>query len=147
MAANRKRTSIPTDLKEELINRITVMKLEGENNHTIANELGMSWVTVDKYWDEILERSGIQVDAIKLIKERRMVTERLVGKSIKNFYSGVSPIRDVAIAMELADKYNGVSASLATETPEKLPAMLSIEVQNVDVELPPVERQLEQVQY
>ena len=86
MATNRKRTSIPSDLKTELINRITVMKLEGENNHTISNELGIAWETVDKYWDEVLEKAGVQVDAVKLIKERRMVTERLVGRTIKDFY-------------------------------------------------------------
>lgn len=145
MATNRKRTSIPSDLKQELINRITVMKLEGENNHTISNELGIAWETVDKYWDEVIEKAGIQIDATKLIRERMMVTERLVSKSIRDFYSARSGIREVAIAMELADKYNGVTASLATETPDKkLPALLSIEVQSVPVELPP-ETQIEQV--
>lgn len=144
MATNRKRTSISVDLKQELINRITVLKLEGENNHSISNELGIAWETVDKYWDEVLEKAGVQIDAVKLIKERQMVTERLVGKSIRNFYSGVSPIRDVAIAVELADKYNGITAHLAIETPDKLPAMLNIEVTNIPFELPP-EKQIEQV--
>jgi hypothetical protein len=145
MAANRKRTSIPSELKEELKIRITVMKLEGECNHSIANDLGLSWTTVDKYWDEILEQAGVQIDAVKLIRERRMVTERLVGKSVRDFYAARSGIREVAIAMELADKYNGVTASLAIEPTEKLPALLSIEVMNVEVEMPPIERQTEQV--
>ena len=147
MATNRKRTSISSDLKDELIARITVLKLEGENNHTISNELGCAWETVEKYWDEILEKSGVQIDAIKLIKERRMVTERLVGKSIRNFYSGTAPIRDVAIAMEMADKYNGVAKLLETGTNEKLPPLLTIEVTNVEVELPPTDRVVEQVEY
>lgn len=147
MATNRKRTSIPSELKEELKIRITVMKLEGFCNHSIANELGLSWTTVDKYWDEILEQSGVQVDAIKLIRERRMITERLVGKSVRDFYSGRSGIREIAIALELADKYNGVTAILATEAPDKLPALLSIEVKNIEVEKPPTEHQIEQVEY
>ena len=108
------------------------------------NELGIAWETVDKYWDEVLEKAGVQIDATKLIRERMMVTERLVSRSIRDFYSARSGIREVAIAMELADKYNGVTASLATETPDKLPALLTIEVQNVEVELAP-ERQIEQV--
>ena len=145
MATNRKRTSIPSDLKQELINRITVMKLEGENNHTISNELGIAWETVNKYWDEVLEKAGVQIDTTKLIRERMMVTERLVSRSIRDFYSARSGIREVAIAMELADKYNGVTAVLSTKTIEKLPSLLTIEVQNVEVELPPTERQIEHV--
>lgn len=145
MRAKPKRTSIPEDLKSELKTRISAMKLEGGNNHTISNELGIAWETVDKYWDEVLEEAGEKVDAVKLIKERRMVTERLVGKSVRDFYAGRSGIKDVAIAMELADRYNTVSKHLVVETPEKMPYLLTITVQNVDIELPPEERQIEQI--
>lgn len=144
MRAKPKRTSIPEDLKSELKSRITVLKLEGHNNHSISIEIGCAWETVDKYWDEILEEAGEKVDAVKLIKERRMVTERLVGKSIRDFYAGRVPIKDVGIALQIADNYNGVTALLATETPEKLPTLLSIEVMNIEFEKPP-ERQIEQV--
>jgi hypothetical protein len=52
-------------------------------------------------------------------------------------YAGRVGIKDVGIALQIADNYNGVTALLATDTPEKLPALLTIEDQNVDVEMPP----------
>ena len=139
MATNKKRTSIPPDVKEDLVNQITIMKLEGEINHTISKRLGIAWDTVEKYWDEVLAKAGVQVDAVRLIQERRMVTERLLSKSIRDFYTAKSGIKEVAIAMELADKYNGVTTSLTTETLDKLPPLLTVEVKNVPFEIPPVQ--------
>ena len=121
-----------------------MLKLEGENNHSIANELGIAWETVDKYWDEVLEEAGTTTDPAKLIRERMLVTEKLVSKSVRDFYAARSGIREVAVAMELADRYNGLNRHLASVEPEKLPAMLSIEVKSVPFEKPP-EKQIEQV--
>ena len=58
MAGQKKRTSIPTDEKKALMDRITIMKLEGETTQFVATQLGLCWNTVDKYWCEVLTSTG-----------------------------------------------------------------------------------------
>lgn len=128
---------ISDDLKAEMKARIAVMKMEGENNYTIAQHLGCAWETVDKYWDELLTETTETVDVHKLLKERRLVTERLANRSVKDFYAGRCKIQDVAVAFELNDRYTGLAKHLASVSVETLPPLLDICIQQVDVELPP----------
>lgn len=137
MAGQKKRTLIPADEKKALMDRITVMKLEGETTQSVATELGLCWNTVDKYWSEVLINTG-EVDPIQLLKERRLVTERLLNKSLRSYYAGEIPIRDVSIAMETADKYSGLNQYLdKLVVAAQLPPLLEIRVQTVELELPP----------
>ena len=137
MAGQKRRTSIPIDEKKALMDRITIMRLEGETIQSIADELGLSWGTADKYWNEVLLNTG-DIEPNQLIKERRLQTERLLGKSLRQFYAGTHPLKDVAIAMEMADKFNGLNQYLDTlVTVDQLPPLLEIKVISVQLESPP----------
>jgi len=137
MAGQKKRTAIPTDEKKALLDRITIMKLQGETTQSVATQLGLCWNTVDKYWSEVLTSAG-DVDPIQLLRERRLITERLLNKSLRSFYANEIPIRDVTIAMETADKYSGLNQHLdKMVVSAQLPPLLEIRVQTVQLELPP----------
>ena len=131
------RKSIPPDEKQILLGKIATLKLEGNSIQSIADELSLSWGTADKYWNEVLISTG-DVDPIQLLKERRLVTERLLNKSLKSYYAGEIPIKDVATAMEMADKFNGLTQYIDTlVTSAQLPPLLEIRVLPVQLELPP----------
>ena len=137
MAGQKKRTSIPTDEKKALMDRITIMKLEGETTQSVATQLGLCWNTVDKYWSDIIANAG-DVDQTQLLRERRLVTERLLNKSLRSYYAGEIPIKDVSIAMEQADKYNGLNQYIdKLVVADQLPPLLEIRVLPVELELPP----------
>ena len=137
MSVQKRRTSIPTDEKKALMDKITIMKLQGETTQSVATELGICWNTADKYWSDIVANAG-DVDPVQLLRERRLVTERLLNKSLKSYYAGEIPIKDVSISMELADKYNGLTRYLDTlVTVDQLPPLLEIKVISVQLESPP----------
>ena len=137
MAGQKKRTSIPTDEKKVLMDKITVMKLEGSTTQFVATELGLCWNTVDKYWSDIIANAG-DVDPVQLLAERRLQTQRLLGKTLRSFYANEIPIRDVSIAMEQADRYNGLTQYLdKMVVAAQLPPLLEIKVISVELELPP----------
>ena len=137
----RGRKSIPPDEKQILLGKIATLKLEGNSIQSIADELSLSWGTADKYWNEVLISTG-DVDPIQLLKERRLVTERLLNKSLKSYYSGEISIKDVSIAMEQADRYNGLTQYLdKMVVAAQLPPLLEIKVISVELELPPTNNQ------
>ena len=137
MAGQKRRTSIPTDEKKALMDKITIMKLEGETTQFVATELGLCWNTVDKYWSDIIANAG-DVDPVQLLAERRLQTQRLLGKTLRSFYANEIPIKDVAISMELADKYSGLAQYLdKMVVADQLPPLLEIKVISVQLELPP----------
>ena len=131
----KKRTSIPSEEKKKLVSRITLMKLEGHSNQSIADELAMCWNTVDKYWREVLATTG-DIDPLQLLKERRLMTERLLNKSLRDHYDGLATAKDVLAIMATADRYNGLDRYLESKTETKLPPLLEIVVQTVELELP-----------
>lgn len=132
----KKRTSIPSEEKKKLVSRITAMKLEGHSNQQIADELAMCWNTVDKYWREVLATSS-DIDPLQLLRERRLVIERLLNKSLRDYYSGLTTARDVLAIMAITDRYSGLDQYLESKTETKLPPLLEIVVQQVELELPP----------
>jgi predicted transcriptional regulator len=135
---------ITPELKQELIKRVAELKLEGKSNKFIADELGICWGSVDNYWKIHLKENS-QIDLDELLLDRQAVTERLVAKAVREHYEGKVPIKDVETAMNMADRYNGLALKIMSSVGEKLPAMLSIEVSNIEFEKPPKERQIEQV--
>ena len=137
MSGQKRRTSIPTDEKKALMDKITIMKLEGETTQFVATQLGLCWNTVDKYWSDIIANAG-DVNPTQLLRERRLVTERLLNKSLRSYYAGEIPIKDVSIAMEQADKYNGLNQYIdKLVVADQLPPLLEIRVLPVELELPP----------
>jgi hypothetical protein len=133
----RGRKSISPDEKKILVGKVTALKLEGETTESVAVALGLAWGTVDKYYREILLSQG-DIEPLELIKERRLQTERLLGKTLRNFYAGTVGMKDVAIAIQLADTFNGVSQYLdKLVVATQLPPLLEIIVQNVNLDLPP----------
>jgi predicted transcriptional regulator len=135
---------ITDELRQELIKRVAELKLEGRSNKFIADELEISWNTVDSYWKIHLKENS-QIDLDELLLDRQQVTERLVAKAVREHYEGRVPIKDVETAMNLADRYNGLALRIMSTVGEKLPAMLSIEVSDIEFEKPLEERQIEQV--
>ena len=137
MAGKKRRTSIPADEKKGLIDRIAVMKLEGHTTQSVADELGLCWNTVDKYWSGIIASTG-DVDLSQLLRERRLITERILNKSLRAYYAGEIQIRDVTLAMEQADKYSGLTGYLdKLVVTSQLPPLLEIIVQQVKLDEPP----------
>jgi len=137
MAGQKKRTSIPTDEKKVLMDKITIMKLEGETTQSVATELGICWNTADKYWSDIIANAG-EVDPVQLLAERRLQTQRLLGKTLRSFYANEIPIKDVSISMELADRYSGLTQYLdKMVVAGQLPPLLEIKVISVQLESPP----------
>ena len=133
----RGRKSISPDEKQILVGQIATLKLEGETTESVAVKLGLSWNTVDKYWNEVLISQG-DLEPTQLLKERRLQTERLLGKTLRSFYAGDISIRDVSIAFETADKYNGLTQYLDKQVvTDQLPPLLEIRVLPVELELPP----------
>lgn len=135
---------ITDELRQELIKRVVELRIEGRSNKFIADKLEISWNTVDNYWKIHLKENS-QIDLDELLLDRQAVTERLVQKAVRDHHEGKVPIKDVETAMNLADRYNGLALKIMSSVNEKLPDLLSIEVMNVPFELPPGERQVEQV--
>jgi orotate phosphoribosyltransferase-like protein len=135
---------ITDELRQELIKRVVELRIEGRSNKFIADKLEISWNTVDSYW-RIHLKNNSQIDLDELLLDRQCVTERLVAKAVRDHYEGKVPIKDVETAMNLADRYNGLALKIMSSVNEKLPDLLSIEVMNVPFELPPRERQVEQL--
>jgi hypothetical protein len=132
------RTSIPNDEKVELKCKISTMKSQGENNNVIAKALDIDYGTVKKYWGEIIEESGEKADPAKLLIAHRIFAKKAMEKTLRDFYADKCDIKAVAVAMELANDLNGVNHLIQTATPtEKLPPLLTIQVQNVEIEMPP----------
>ena len=130
------RKSIPSDEKNKLVARITAMKLEGHSTQSIADELELCWNTVDKYWREVLASAG-EIDPIQLLKERIMVTERLLSKTIRSHYAGEAPVKDVISVMEMANKMSGIDAYLTSRTAAvEMPPLLEVRVHHVELEMP-----------
>ena len=137
MSVQKRRTSIPTAEKKALMDKITVMKLEGSTTQFVATELGLCWNTVDKYWSDIIANAS-DVDPIQLLAERRLQTQRLLGKTLRSFYANEIPIKDVSISMELADRYSGLTQYLdKMVVADRLPPLLEIKVISVQLESPP----------
>lgn len=135
---------ITDELRQELIKRVADFKLEGRSNKHIAEELQISWNTVDSYWTKHLKENN-KLDLDDLLLDRQATTERLVQKALRDHYAGKASISDVKTAYDLADRYNGLALKIMSSVSEKLPDLLNIEVINVPFELPPGERQVEQV--
>ena len=132
------------ELKQELVKRVAELKIEGKSYNFISNELGICFNSAMKYWQTYLKENS-QIDLDELLLDRQAVTERLVQKAVRDHHEGKVPIKDVEIAMNLADRYNGLALKIMSSVSEKLPDLLSIEVMNVPFELPPGQRQVEQV--
>jgi transposase-like protein len=140
---NRKpeKPKLTPELKEELIKRVAELKIEGKSYNFIANELGICFNSAMKYWQIYLKENS-QIDLDELLLDRQQVTERLVQKAVREHYEGKVPIKDVETAMNLADRYNGLALKIMASVNQELPPLLTIQVQNVDVELPPGEEKI-----
>jgi hypothetical protein len=135
MAQKRGRPSLPN--KIELMEDVVRFRLEGETFRGIASKLSIDNETVHRYWNEYLKQSG-ETNVEDLLKQRRLTTERLLEKSLRSFYAGETPIKDVTLAMEQADKYNGLNQYLANQTvASQLPPLLEVNVHTVTLDLPP----------
>jgi transposase-like protein len=132
------------ELKQELIKRVAELKIEGKSYNFISNELGICFNSAMKYWQTYLKESN-SLDLDELLLDRQATTERLVQKALRDHYAGKVSISDVKTAYDLADRYNGLALKIMSSVNEKLPDLLSIEVMNVPFELPPGERQVEQL--
>jgi hypothetical protein len=97
-----------------------------------------------KYWQTYLKENS-QIDLDELLLDRQATTERLVQKALRDHYAGKASISDIKTAYDLADRYNGLALKIMSSVNEKLPDLLSIQVVNVPFELPPRERQVEQI--
>jgi hypothetical protein len=132
------RTSIPNDEKVELKCKISTMKSQGENNNVIAKALDIDYGTVKKYWEEIIQETGEKTDPVKLLIAHRIFTKKAMEKTLRDFYADKTDIKSVLVAINLANDFNGVNKLINDSTPtEKLPPLLTIQVQNVEVEMPP----------
>jgi len=137
MAGKTRKQAAPSEAKQSLIDQVCLMKLEGETTQAIATKLGLCWNTVDKYWSNVLA-STADIDPIQLLKERRLVTEKILSKSLRGFYANKVPLKDLSIAFELADKFSGINQYLdKLVVTTQLPPLLEIIVQSVKLDLPP----------
>jgi hypothetical protein len=136
----------PPEIKQELTKRIAELRMEGHNNKYISEKLGICWNTVEKYWQNHLKENS-KIDLDELLLDRQATTERLVQKALRDHYEGKVPISDVKTAYDLADRYNGLALKILSTANQQLPPLLTVEVQNVDVEMPPNndEKLIEQV--
>ena len=138
--ANKKgtRTSIPTDEKIELKRKIADLKSQGQNTNAIAKAVGIDYNTVKKYWDEIIEETGEKADPAELLIAHRIFTKKAMEKTLRDFYADKTDIKSVVAAISLACDFNGVNKLIQDTTPTvNLPPLLTIQVQHVDVEMPP----------
>lgn len=135
MAQKRGRPSLPN--KTELMEEVVRFRLEGETFRGIAGKLTIDTETAHRYWNEYLKLSG-DTNVEDLLKQRRLTTERLLEKSLRSYYAGEVGIKDVTLAMEAADKFNGLNQYLdKMVVSTQLPPLLEIRVQQVQLELPP----------
>ena len=135
MAEKRGRPPLPN--KTELMEEVVRFRLEGETFRGIASKLTIDTETVHRYWHEYLKVSG-EANVEDLLKQRMLTTERLLEKSLRSYYAGEIPIKDVSIAMEQADKYNGLNQYLdKLVVADQLPPLLEIRVLPIELELPP----------
>lgn len=125
----------PAD-KKAMVESIVQRKLEGVSFSSISRELECNFETVRRYWDEYVSAQG-DVDCSQLLRERRMMCDRLLDKTLRLFYAGAVSIKDVEAAINMSDRYCGLSQHLSTLVVSNLPPLLEIVVRNVQVDLPP----------
>ncbi len=128
---------ITPDEKREMVDLIVQKKLEGISFNAISKELQCTYETTKRYWDEYVLAQG-DVDCSQLLRERRLLTNRILEKTIRLFYADAIDIKAVETAMNLTDRYNGLTQHLATAIVEQLPPLLELKIIPVVVEMPPV---------
>jgi transposase-like protein len=129
------------ELKQELIKRVAELKIEGKSYNAISNELGICFNSAMKYWQIHLKENS-KIDLDELLLDRQATTERLVQKAVRDHHEGKVPIKDVEIAMNLADRYNGLALKIMSAVAQDMPVLLQVAVHNIDVEMPPGEEKL-----
>jgi transposase-like protein len=127
--------------KAELLQQVIDMKAAGENDFQISKALNIHAATVKKWWGNYLETTEKVLPA-HLVIERLVHLEKCVNKTIRDFHADKCTVRDVVVAIESADKYNGVAdhlkrISIENQTTQNQAPLLNIIVQNVDIEYPP----------
>jgi hypothetical protein len=140
MNTKSKRTNgikVTPDEKREMVDLIVQKKLEGISFNAISKELQCTYETTKRYWDEYVLAQG-DVDCSQLLRERRLLTNRILEKTIRLFYADAIDIKAVETAMNLTDRYNGLTQHLATAIVEQLPPLLELKIIPVVVEMPPV---------
>jgi DNA-binding CsgD family transcriptional regulator len=133
------RTSIPIDEKIELKRKIADLKSQGQNTNAIAKAVGIDYNTVKKYWEEIIQETGEKTDPAKLLIAHRIFTKKAMEKTLRDFYADKTDIKSVLVAINLANDLNSVNKLINDLTPpaKELPPLLTIQVHNVEVEMPP----------
>jgi hypothetical protein len=127
----------PKENKAELQLEVVRLKCEGEPFNAIASKLQISHDTTKRYWNDY-QRDNQTVDVEALLFERRQVCERLLSRTIRQYYTGEVDIKAIAIAMEMANKMSGIDLIIAKSLlSENLPPLLEIVVHNIDIEMPP----------
>ena len=127
----------PKENKAEMQLEIVRLKCEGEPFNAIAGRLKLAHETVKRYWDDY-QRDNQSVDVEALLFERRQVCERLLSRTIRQYYSGEADIKSVSIVMEMANKMSGLDIHIAKSLlKDDLPPLLEIVVHNVEIEMPP----------
>jgi hypothetical protein len=116
-------------------------KVMGKSYNAISNELGICFNSAMKYWQIHLKENS-KIDLDELLLDRQATTERLVQKAVRDHHEGKVPIKDVEIAMNLADRYNGLALKIMSTVTQDLPALLEVTVTNVEIEMPPGEEKL-----
>ncbi len=127
---------VTPDEKREMVDLIIQKKLEGISFNAISKELQCTYETTKRYWDEYVLAQG-DVDCSQLLRERRLLTNRILEKTIRLFYADAIDIKAVETAMNLTDRYNGLTQHLATAIVEQLPPLLELRIIPVVVEMPP----------
>jgi hypothetical protein len=136
-----KKTKRTAEETSELMAKAIELKSGGANDFVVAKTLGVHASTVKKWWSVFLGTVETP-EPEQFVKSRILSLERCVSKALADYHSGQGAMKDVATAVMLADKYNGVEnylnrQSIENQTTQNQAPLLNIIVQNVDIEYPP----------
>jgi hypothetical protein len=135
-----KKTKRTAEETSDLMAKAIELKSGGANDFVVAKTLGIHASTVKKWWSDFLGTVDTP-EPEQFVKSRILNLERCVSRALADYHSGQGAMKDVATAVMLADKYNGVADYLNRQLIESLPnnsqPLLHIVVQNVEIEYPP----------
>jgi hypothetical protein len=137
------RSRIPDDEKERVTPIIVEGILHGKSRAALAIELGLSWHTVDKYFEEgMVALPGVQ-DTKVLVKREVTRMERALDKATADYHAGKCKVTDFVAASAHYCKYSGIDRAIEVVTAAAQPDLLNVAVHQVEVEMPlkPIENE------
>jgi hypothetical protein len=132
----RNQHSFTPERKAQLIEQIVEIRLTGKSFFAISKELGIARETVEKYFFEAMELVPMRDPSHVLVGELERISKAM-DKCTTDYHGGKCRATDFVAMSAHYLKYSGVDKHIDSIAPARTPELLKIEVEFVEVEMPP----------